>query len=123
MRFDINEYKGKKISICCTTHGEVEKVGEYLQSLGIKWASGGNVLSCLGDYCVNNMVRFHYEFTGNYDVVRYRIDRNPRMFTDDSISRAKRDGYEVLYYEDFDWGSDQNITDTTDVEIFLSLFQ
>ena len=89
MKFDINNYTDIYYAMYCKTEDETRAFCNYLHSIGRAWCSGR---SYLGE---TNFV--HYE-DDNLKIVYYF---NNGTFS--NVRTAKKKGYIVLNFSDFEW--------------------
>ena len=106
MKFNIDEYKGDNIVMRCRTQESAEQFLKYLDSVGRRWCSGTK-------YTKNS------QFVCYKDRTCYRFNRGEYG----SVEYFEEYAYEILEFEDFDWG-DEDSNETPEVVMsFTELFK
>ncbi len=106
MRFNIDKYIGDNIVMRCRTREAAEQLLRYLDSVGREWRSGTK-------YTKASL------FESHKDKTCYRFNKGEYG----RVDFFEANGYEILEFEDFDWG-DEDSDETPEVVIpFAELFK
>lgn len=106
MRFNIDDYKGDNVVMRCRTQESAEQFLKYLDSVGRQWRSGTK-------YTKNS------QFVHHEDRTCYRFNRGE--YGDVEFFEAH--AYEILEFEDFDWGDEDSDETPAIVLPFAELFK
>lgn len=101
MRFNLEDYKGN-VTMHCDTESKAQIFLEYLSEAGRGWCDGGSYLATT-NYKKYGAETVYYFNKGSYGSLRF----------------ARSTGYEIISFDDFDWG-EEPIEQTMSFEAFLS---
>ena len=101
MRFNAGNYSGNSV-MHCDTESKAQIFLEYLSEAGKRWCNGDSYLVTT-NFKIYGAETVYYFNKGSYGSLHY----------------ASVNGYEILSFDDFDWG-EEPIEQTMSFDAFLS---